>query len=140
MANKHRGEVALEIEGKVYTLHAGINAVADAEGVFSTADRRVTYQEIAEHAMKGSVTHIRALIWAMLRKHHRDLSLPDVGDLIDLVGMTTIEQKFADLLRSTVPDAEDLKAMGVDPNPPQAQGGPRAGTSKVSTRKRVASA
>lgn len=140
MANRHRGEVALEIEGKVYTLHAGINAVADAEGVFSTADRRVTYQEIAEHAMRGSVTHVRALIWSMLRKHHRDLSLTDVGDLIDAVGMNTIERKFADLLRANVPDQEDLKALGVDPNPPKAQGEEKAGISRRSTRKRVPSA
>ncbi len=139
MANKHRGEVALEIEGKVYTLHAGINAVADVEGVFSTIDRRVTYQEIAENAMKGSVTHIRALIWAMLRKHHRDLSITDVGDLIDQVGMMEIEKKFSEVLRSTVPDPADLKALGVDPNPPGAQA-KRAGTSKRSTPKLAVSA
>lgn len=140
MANRHRGEVALEIEGKVYTLHAGINAVAEAENVFSTADRRVTYQEIAQHAINGSVTHIRALIWAMLRKHHRDLSLSDVGDLIDLAGMDAIERKFSDLVRANVPDPEDLRVLGVDPNPPKAQGDQKAGTSGRSSRKRAPSA
>jgi hypothetical protein len=140
MANKHRGEIALEIEGRIYTLHAGINAIADVEGLFSTVDKRVTYQDVVEHVNNGSITHIRGLLWAMFRKHQPNLSLADVGDLIDSVGMQAIEQKFAELLRATVADPEDLKALGVSANPPKAQGEARAGTSKRSMRKPVGSA
>jgi predicted thioredoxin/glutaredoxin len=141
MANLHKGEVSLELDGRIYTLHAGINALADVEGVFSTIDKRVTFQEVVEHALKGSISHIRALLWAMLRRNHKDVSLADVGDLIDRVGLVAIDQKFDEVLRSVVPDPVDLKALGVDPNPPRAQAGSaRAGTSKRSTRKRVASA
>ena len=139
MANRHKGEVSLELDGRIYILHAGINALADVEGVFSTVDTRVTFQEVMQHAMNGSISHVRALLWAMLRRHHKDLSLNDVGDLIERVGLQTIDQKFGELLQAMVPDPEVLKALGVAPNPPQAQAGNgTAGTSRRSTRKRAA--
>ncbi len=142
MANLHKGEVSIELEGRIYTLHAGINALADVEGVFSTTDKRVTFQEVVQHALNGSVSHIRGLLWAMLRRNHRDMSLVDVGDLIDRVGLLAIDQKFEEVLRSVVPDAKDLEALGVaQSNPPKAQAGSvKAGTFGRSTRKRAGSA
>ena len=140
MANIYKGEVSLEIDGATYTLHAGINAIADAESVFSTVDHRVTFQTIVKEAEAGSVTHIRALLWAMLRRHHKNLSLSDVGDLIDRVGLFAINERFEAVLQSFVADPEDLKSLGVGSNPPQAQAKrQKAGTSGHSASKRAAS-
>jgi hypothetical protein len=139
MANIHRGEVEIEIEGNVYRLHAGINAIAEAESALSTPDKRVTFQEIFQEASRGSVTHVRVLIWAMLRKHHR-MSLDAVGDLIDLVGIGTFNKEFENLLTAMTPDERDLNTLGVDANPTKAQAKPRGGTSTPFERKRVRSA
>ena len=141
MANLHRGEVDIDIDGKTFRLHCGLNAIAEAEGVFSTLRERVTFSEIVEHANKGSVSHIRALLWAMLRKYHRDLSLQDVGDLVDKVGLVAIEQRFAEVLAASAPDPKDIEHLGAaQTNPPQAQDARKGGTSTPFTRKRARSA
>lgn len=140
MANAMNGEIALEAGGKMYTLAVGMNTLVALEQLFSTAERRMTYQEVIALANRNSFTHIRGLLWAMLRKHHREMTPDQVGDLIDEVGLFAIDQRLQDAVREMVPDAADLKALGIAPNPRPAQASTKAATGKRSTRKRAASA
>lgn len=139
MANPFMGETEIELDGKKYTLYAGINALAEVEALFSTANKRVTVQEVMRLATEQSMTHIRGLVWAMLRKHHKDMTLEAVGDLIDRVGIGSIDQAFAQSMAQMAPDPDDLKDLGID-RPLGAQSEPetkKAGTGARSTRKRV---
>ena len=115
------GEVAIEIDGKVYTFALGVNALCAVESLFSRSDRRVTFQDVMRLANAQSMTHLRGLLWASLQKHHKEMSLDDVGDLITKVGLDVIDRKFAEMLPSLVPDQKDLAALGVR------QGNPRRG-------------
>lgn len=121
MANPQRGEVAIEIDGTLYTFAAGINTLAAIEGALSGNGKRVTWLDAIREVNAGSITHVRVFMWAMLQRHHRGLTPEAVGDLIDRVGLETINEKFAEILRASYPDPEVLKALGVNVNPPTAQ-------------------
>lgn len=143
MANIHRGEIALEADGKVYTLAVSSNALVELEGLFSTSERRVTWQEVCRHAARNSHTHIRGILWAMLRKHHSEMTLGHAGDLIDQIGLDALDAKLAEIIRQTVPDPADLKKLGIAPaNPPKARARrtTKAGTGMASTARVAASA
>jgi hypothetical protein len=111
MANSEKGEVALEVDGATYTLVMDINALVEFEGLFSTPDKHTPFQELAEKAGRGSLTHMRALIWAALRSHHGEMTLKDAGNLIMRAGgVAGMDRKFAELAQTMRPDAEDVKA------------------------------
>ena len=141
MANPDRGEATVEIGGQSYTLKAGVNMMRALEHLFSTPSRQMTTLQIIKLADEGSFTHYCGIVWAMLRKHHPELTLDAVGDLIDAAGgPTKLEEVFTGLLLSLVGDPADLKALGVTGNPPKAQALPPRGTGGRSSRKRGASA
>lgn len=131
------GEVSLEVDGKVYTFAMGVNALVAVENLFSRSDRRVTFQDVLRLANAQSMTHLRGLLWASLQKHHKELSLDDVGDLITRVGLDVIDRKFAEVLPSLMPDPQDIEALGVRQGNPPKRGRPRkVGTGPRSTVKR----
>lgn len=133
-------EIALDAGGKVYTLAVGTNTLRALEQQFSTPDRRVTYQEVIAHANRNSMTHITGIVWAMLRKHHRDMTMDAVGDLIDEVGLAVIDARLTEAVIEMIPDAADLQALGITPPNPQKAQPLKAVTGGRSTRKRAASA
>lgn len=131
MANAYKGEIAIELDGTVYTFAAGANALVAVEGLFSTPDRRLGFQEVIRLANGGSFTHLRGIVWAMLQRHHKGLTLEAVGDLMDAIGVETMERKFAEALALMLPDPRDLAALGVQAptgDPPRAAQSRRAGT------------
>lgn len=138
MANPYKGEFLLEVEGKSYTLTAGVNTLAAVEGLFSTPEKRVTWQDVVRYAEHNSFTHIRGLIWAMTRRHHRELSVEDVGDLMDRVGLEAIDRAFNEATQHWIPNPEDVQALGGNgSNPPKAQGVNGAASSRRSTSRRA---
>lgn len=141
MANLHRGELTIDADGRQYTLAVSSNALAALEGLFSTSEKRVTWQEVCGHAARNSHTHIRGILWAMLRKHHREMTLEDAGDLIDAIGLDALDAKLTEIIVQTVPDPVDLKKLGITPgNPRRAQAGRRkAGTGTRSSARAAAS-
>jgi hypothetical protein len=123
-----KNEIPVTLDGKTYTLKAGLNALVLLEEMFSAGDRRVTFREVMQHATRGSVSHIRAIVYAMTRKHHKELTLDAIGDLIDRVGLMEINAAFEGALA----------------NPPQApakaDSKTKVGTGGRSTLRRVRSA
>lgn len=144
MANREKGEFDLEIKGKTYTFVLDIDAMIAMEDLFSTPQTDVTFDELMRRLQRGSVKATRALIWAALRRHHKEISLADAGDLIrDAGGIDGLSGQIQKLHGSTVPDREDVAELGVknEENPPEAQAGKRRrGTGETSPLRRVVSA
>lgn len=108
MANRQRGEVALEMDGKTYTLVFDMNALCCLEDLFSTPEREVVFQDVLKMASKGSARHIRGIVWASLQRHHPEVSLSQSTDLIEAAGgFEGFGEKLQQLADSTQPDPED---------------------------------
>jgi hypothetical protein len=97
MANPERGQVALTVEDRTYTLILDMNALCELEELLSTPSQAVTAAQAFVAAANLSYRHVRALVWAALRRHHPDLTLSAVGDLIEAAGGP--EQLFETLKR-----------------------------------------
>lgn len=124
MANTQKGEVALVVDGRTYTLVLDIDAMCALEEHFSTPDHEATWDEIESKVRKGaSVRLLRALIWAMLQRHHSEIDLISAGHLVNEAGglpglIGTLQKAMA----AAAPDPSDLKELGVGKgNPPIAQ-------------------
>lgn len=140
MANRERGEVEITIGGTVYTLSLGFTAMAAAEGALSTPQKEVTFKEITSAVDRGRTTELHVLIWAVFQKHHRNVTLSDVDDLVAEAGVDLFAQKIKELVALIAPDPRDLEQLGVrvSPNPPVAQTAPNRGTGGRSTSKPAA--
>jgi hypothetical protein len=109
MANPQRGEVPLMVGDRAFTLVLDFDALCHLEDVLSANGQVVTAQEAIYHAMRSSLKYTRALLWAGLRRHHRDVSLIDAGELIsDLGGVEKFYEVILALNQSTKPDQEDV--------------------------------
>jgi hypothetical protein len=82
MANRYKGEVALEINGATYLLVFSTNAMCEVEGILGQS----TDEVLAQLAVKPSVSLVRALLWGALRERHPDVDLAKAGDLVDAIG------------------------------------------------------
>lgn len=125
MANREKGEVSVEIAGTSYTLYLDLNAMALLEDYFSTPNKEVEFDYIVQRVNAGSIRHIRAFFWAALQKYHPTITVQRAGELImDGGGLELFGNKLLALQTTAQPDAEDLRALGVNTkNPQQAQAG-----------------
>ena len=80
MANPHRGEVSLLAGGKTYTLAYTINAVCELEAMLGRSLPEIV-------ADMSHMNVLRAVLWAGLRRHHKNLTVEDAGDLMDVAGV-----------------------------------------------------
>jgi hypothetical protein len=86
MANPQRGEVPLTVGDRSFALVLDFDALCQLEDVLSVNGQVVTAQEAIYHAMRSSLKYTRALLWAGLRRHHKDVSLIQAGELISDLG------------------------------------------------------
>lgn len=140
MANREKGEVAITIADKTYTLVLDTNAMVALETLFSDATRDVTFDQVLARINAGSVRHIRGLIWAALQRYHSDIGVLAVGDLIQAAGgLAAFTNQLTAIIKATAADGQDLKSLGSSKgNPRKAQTRTR-GTGGRSTATRGAS-
>lgn len=101
MANAVKGEVEFVVGEKTFTLKLGNNARAEAETVVGKPWVQIAMELFdASEARQGTA---RAVLWAGLRRFHPDLSLLDVGDMMDEVGDTYAGQKIGEALVAAAP-------------------------------------
>lgn len=136
MVNRQKGQISMVVEGKTYTLVLNTSVMAKLEDHFSTPDNEVTWDVIWTRVLRGSVRTVRALIWAMLLPHHPTMTLEGTGDLIDRAGgFEGLTGILAEAAKTSKPDPEDVKELGVGP-----QRAGRRGRGGASTSTRDASA
>jgi len=79
MANTFKGEIALTHGGKSYKMTLDFNAMCDFET--ETGKNALIVLEGMETG-NITATHMRALMWAGLRQHHPDMTLPLAGKIL----------------------------------------------------------
>lgn len=147
MANPQRGEVDVVVNGRVYTLAMDLNAMCELQAVLRPADPdSVELDDVMHKVAKMNPIYLRAFLWATLRRHHKDITLMGVSDLVvDAGGIEAFFAKLPQLLAYTQPDARDQGAVQeAAPNghPPQAAAAAAAagiGTRSTSKRARPGS-
>ena len=108
MANPERGEVALTIGDRTYTLVLDMDGICQAEAAMSSPGQIVSITEIFYGAAIGSQRHARALVWASLQRHQPDISLQRAGELMaEFGGAEKFFEVVKELRKTTEPDAED---------------------------------
>ena len=79
MANRTQGEASLDIEGVgSFTLALPFGSRAAAE-----EKSGLPFHEIGERAQRGFHSAIATSVWAALLKHHPDMTMEAVEDLLD---------------------------------------------------------
>lgn len=102
-------EKTMVIEGHTYRVVLDINAQVLLEERLG-----MTFQEVVDRVMKNNRTHERWLFWASLQRHHSDITLAQAGDLMSAA--VDVPEAMAGSLSETLPDPDDLKALGVKPS------------------------
>lgn len=124
MANRQNGEVSLQVGDQTYTMALTLDAMVALEEMFSTPAQSVTFQDVTEAADRGSVKHLRAMLWAVLQLHHPELTIKDISPLVQRAGgLPALQRKFIELAKASMADPADLADLGagVHRNPPPAQ-------------------
>lgn len=129
------GEVSLTIGGASYTFIITTASMVSAEEYMSTPAVpaippmtgpngqilpgkpgrpavEVTWDEIVERMMRGSAKAFVVFVWAMLRKHHRQMTVDDAATLIDTAGGADGLRRTIEAVRGSMsPDPEDVKEI-----------------------------
>jgi hypothetical protein len=84
MVNAHKGDVALEVGGKTYTLRYSHSALIKLEKQLDQSIMRIM-QDIGK-ADEMRIGTLVAILWAGLQKHHPDLSVDEACELLDEKG------------------------------------------------------
>lgn len=112
MANPVRGEVDFIAGGKTYTMKLGHNARATAEGLLGGRQVWINFSDPETITTET----IRGVLYASLMQHHPDLSLFDVGDMMDEVGDEYVAEKLQEAAEAANP-----KPSGGTGNPRKAK-------------------
>lgn len=117
MANPHRGDTA--VEGTPYTLCFSSNSVCEMEEHFGAPISEVGAM------LDGSakLSHIRAVLWFGLRRHHPELSEEDAGDVLDEIGHRAADELIGTAFQRAFPKAKKGAASGSG-RPRKAKGAP----------------
>lgn len=135
MANRERGEIKFTVGETAYVLKLTTGAMAELEDACSTADKPMTFPEILERVMRGSVKYLRLYVWAALLEKQPTMTVKATSELIDeMGGVAGLWEVLSKLSDTSKPDPEDAR-----PQTAQATT-PKRGTGGRSTSKPVTSA
>lgn len=115
MTNPLRGEVPLQIGDTLLTLKLGVNALCAAEALLGRKAKLIL-DEIEAAEDGPSLEVLRGLTWAALRKHHGDMHLIEIGELIEEHGAPLFLDAVLRALQSAFGKATEDKEA---PNPPK---------------------
>lgn len=93
MANKHKGEVIINIGGMEKKLKFDMNTLAEVEGILD----RPIHQVLNEN--KLGIREIRALLYAGIQWDGKPLSLKQIGEMLNFDNMQYFAEKIGEALR-----------------------------------------
>jgi|SRR6185369_7334748 len=120
VANPERGETAVKLGDKTFTMVMDQNAIRSLEAELSTNKRDAVYHEILAAANRGQYRAISGLLWASLQRHHPEMTMDRVDDLITKVGgMSKLNTALKSSLKASAPTEEDVTAVEGDKKRPR---------------------
>lgn len=123
MANKQRGELQIVVGEKTYVMRLTTNCACQME---SASGR--PFDQVIAGSLRGSLSDLRLFLWASLLSRQPEMTLEQVGDVIDEIGPKALKQQLDDLVAL---NSAEMSKAGSE-NPPEAQGG--TGGNSTSTR------
>jgi hypothetical protein len=130
MANRQRGEVALTVGDRAYTMRLTTAAMAEFEDACNASGKRewIAFPECVNRAFQGSPKYMPLFIWACLLDKQPKITLADVHALVEEAGgLRFLVDKAAEAFTATAADPEDARPQTDQPTP--------LGTGAVSTSK-----
>lgn len=111
MANRHKGEVAFDVEGKNYVLCFTSNALCELEDAIGVGIAKIGGLLSDVETLK--LKDVRAVLWAGLTDHHQGIDMKSAGGIIDAIGLPRTLELISSGLSAAFP-AED----GASPQKP----------------------
>lgn len=118
MANTHKGEVALPVNGRTYTLRCGNNALAELEDAIGLPIHQL-WQRWSDGAV--GVREIRAMLWAFAKEREKRFTLEDAGNLLDEAGTESVTAALLKAVKLAFPSSNG-KESAADPQPAAGSG------------------
>jgi hypothetical protein len=121
MANPHRGEVALTVGDKAYTLSFGINAMCELEALLkrSIVEVALELEMVATAPTTLRMSTIRAVTWAALRDHHPSITEHEAGEIVGEAGFAKVMEVVLQAIHAAFPASA---GKGGGSRPPAAGG------------------
>lgn len=120
MANPHRGETEITVDGKAYRLRFSIDALCLLED--KTGKSIMQLVNDLQTPENVSITILRAILWAGLREHHADVDLKAAGEMIPAAGgVLPILAGIGKALELAFPGAQGEANVTGDPPQPGRQ-------------------
>lgn len=117
MANRERGEIGVEVEGKPYTLRPSFDAICEFESLTGK-----TIEVLFEDIESGRLSGLRAVVWCLLQAEHADeiRVLKDASEWVERAGgIDVVTVHLAQLRELNTEPSKNGKAA----NPRKAQAG-----------------
>ncbi|MEP9374996.1 hypothetical protein [Mesorhizobium sp. KR1-2] len=105
MANRERGEVEFQSLGKTWTLKLGVNAMCEIED--ATAKSIAEIGALLGDPKTATIKLLRTVMWGALRDHHDDITVKEVGAIIDGIGMNEAGRLIGDAFAAATPEAKE---------------------------------
>lgn len=106
MANKERGQVSIDIDGKAYKLVYSTNALCELEDALNRNVNSITTE--VQDPSKVRLKTLRAMFWAGLTEHHPDIDLKAAGNLMTIGGASAVMTKVGEAFRLAFPEADEV--------------------------------
>lgn len=117
VANPQKGEMHVEFGGRPYVLVMTFNAMLRVQQMLAKGGAMPTAESILRAALNGDLEAMRALFWALLLRHHPEMTVEAAGDLIDEAGGLDVVNDIIDRASgASGPDPKDLEALTPGPH------------------------
>lgn len=103
MANREKGEVSFEAQGKTWTLRFSTNALCELED--ATGKGAMAVAEEMNDPERVRIKTLRAMFWAGLTDNH-DIDVKAAGDLMNEIGVDKAGLLIGEAFQASFPDAE----------------------------------
>lgn len=135
MSDREFEEFTLPIGGSPYRFHFGFSEIIEMQDRLSSPAYVPSIAEIDAGIRAGRLKYQQALIWAGLRRFHREITEEDVAQLQAKASGMELRSVLSAFGYSMTPDPADVKALGPLENPQTAQiettGAPSISTPEV---------
>lgn len=105
MANKHRGEVSLQVGSETYTLRLSINELCNIEQAFGGKPIQEILGEL-ENGDNVKLTTLRTIVHAAFKSSHPEMTVEETGNIMGEYGAAETVKKLIEAMTAGMPEAK----------------------------------